>query len=89
MPTARFAQPIGDADPLSDARRCPDCSYPIDALPPALRVVARVLPLTYAVSLLRGIWHGEGWIAHATDVGALLLMLTGFVAVSSKVFRWE
>ena len=35
---------------------------PIASLPPAIRGIARFLPLTYAVSLLRGIWRGDGWI---------------------------
>jgi hypothetical protein len=41
------------------------------------------------VSLLRGIWRGESWIAHATDVAALVLILAVFVAISARVFRWE
>ena len=34
----------------------------------------RALPLTYAVSLLRGIWHGEGWSRHIGDVVVLAVM---------------
>ena len=37
--------------------------------------IARFLPLTYAVSLLRGIWRGDGWIHHAGDVAALAIVL--------------
>jgi ABC-2 type transport system permease protein len=48
-----------------------------------------VLPLTPAVSLLRGIWLGEGWLAHGWDVAALALVFAICVAVSSRVFRWE
>ena len=62
---------------------------PVEALPPVLRELARVLPLTYAVSLLRGIWHGEGWLAHAGDVGILAIMFVVCLAVSTRVFRWE
>ena len=43
---------------------------PVEALPPALQILARMLPLTYAVSLLRGVWHGEGWLAHWLDFAA-------------------
>ena len=32
---------------------------PIAMLPPMLRAIAHALPLTYMVSLLRGIWRGE------------------------------
>ena len=62
---------------------------PVEALPPVLRAVARMLPLTYAVSLLRGIWHGASWIAHAGDVAVLMVMFLAFTAVSTKVFRWD
>jgi ABC-2 type transport system permease protein len=88
VPTARFAQPIGTL-----------IFYPmiglsglfvsIEALPPTLRIAARALPTTYAVSLLRGVWHGEGWSSHAGDVAALALMFVVCSAVSAKVFRWE
>jgi ABC-2 type transport system permease protein len=62
---------------------------PVESLPAALRGLARVLPLTYAVSLLRGIWHGEGWLAHAGDVGILAIMFAACLALSTRVFRWE
>lgn len=40
---------------------------PIATLPPALRLLARLMPLTYVVSLLNGIWLGEAWSAHAAE----------------------
>ena len=48
-----------------------------------------MLPLTYAVSLLRGIWRGDGWLAHGSDVAVLVATLVVGVVVSNKVFRWE
>jgi uncharacterized phage infection (PIP) family protein YhgE len=62
---------------------------PLQSLPPILRLVARVAPLTYSVSLLRGIWRGETWFAYAADVAILTLLFFAFTAVSAKVFRWE
>jgi ABC-2 type transport system permease protein len=41
------------------------------------------------VSLLRGIWRGEGWLAHAGDLGVLALVFLVCTALSAKVFRWE
>ena len=61
----------------------------LDQLPPVLRLVARALPLTYAVSLLRGIWRGEGWANHGGDVLALILVFVICTAASAKLFRWE
>jgi ABC-2 type transport system permease protein len=88
VPTARFAQPIG-ALVLYPMFAVSGLFVPLDALPTGLRAVAQVLPLTYVVSLLRGIWHGEGWLAHAGDVGILALMFVACVALSTRVFRWE
>jgi ABC-2 type transport system permease protein len=62
---------------------------PFESMSPGVRAVARALPLTYAVSLLRGIWHGEGWFRHAGDVAVLAAMFVICIAVSANVFRWE
>src|SRR5262249_40692221 len=61
--TARFAQPIGTLI-LYPMLGLSGLFVPVESLPPMLQVVARALPLTYAVSLLRGIWRGDGWSAH-------------------------
>src|SRR5690349_11246127 len=88
VPTARFAQPIGTliVYPMLGVS---GLFVPVESLPPVLHAVARALPLTYAVSLLRGIWRGEGWTAHAGDVAALAVLFVVFMAVSARVFRWE
>jgi ABC-2 type transport system permease protein len=61
----------------------------ISDMPPVLRAVARVLPLTYAVRLLEGIWNEDGWLAHLNDVAALTVLFLLFTAISARVFRWE
>jgi ABC-2 type transport system permease protein len=88
VPTARFAQPIGTLV-LYPLIALSGLFFPIDALPATLRFLARLFPTTYAVSLMRGVWHGEGWLAHGGDVAALVLLFVAYVAVSSRAFRWE
>ena len=88
VPTARFAQPIGTLV-LYPMLGVSGLFVPVESLPPMLQTVARALPLTYAVSLLRGIWRGEGWSAHTGDVAVLALMFAAFTALSGRVFRWE
>ena len=51
--------------------------------------VARILPLTYAVSLLEGIWTGEAWSTHIGEGAALVAVFLICTALSAKVFRWE
>jgi ABC-2 type transport system permease protein len=86
--TARFAQPVG-ALIFYPMIALSGLFVPIEAFPPGLQVAARLLPLTYIVSLLRGIWIGESWFAHLGDVAALAIAGVVFVALSAKVFRWE
>jgi ABC-2 type transport system permease protein len=88
VPTARFAQPIGAAILYPMLGLC-GLFVPLKLLPPVLQAVARVLPLTYAVSLLQGIWKGEPWSAHMGDVAALVVVFVICTALSAKVFRWE
>jgi ABC-2 type transport system permease protein len=88
VPTARFAQPIGAAV-LYPMLGISGLFVPVEMMPPALRAVAHVLPTTYAVSLLEGIWKGEAWSAHLGDVAALAIGFFVCIAISSKVFRWE
>jgi ABC-2 type transport system permease protein len=88
VPTARFAQPLATmvVYPMLGVS---GLFYPIERMPPALQAVASVSPLTYAVSLLDGIWKGESWFAHRADVAALVLTFVICTAISAKVFRWE
>ena len=88
VPTARFAQPIGAAILYPMIGVC-GLFVPVQSLPPMLQAVARVTPLTYAVSLLQGIWKGEAWSAHWNDVAALVAVFVICTALSAKVFRWE
>ena len=88
VPTTRFSQPISGLI-LYPMLGLSGLFYAVDALPPKLQIVARILPLTYAVSLLEGIWKGEAWSAHLRDVTALILTFIACTALSAKVFRWE
>ena len=88
VPTARFAQPIG-ALVLYPMIAISGLFAPVASMPPGLRSVAKALPMTYAVSLLRGTWNGEGWVAHLGDVAALVIAFVLCTALASRVFRWE
>jgi ABC-2 type transport system permease protein len=88
VPTARFAQPISAAI-FYPMVALSGLFVPIASMPPVARAVARALPITYAVSLLKGIWQGDPWSAHAVDVAALIVVFAVCVAISSRVFRWE
>jgi ABC-2 type transport system permease protein len=88
VPTARFAQPIG-AIILYPMVGLSGLFVAVQSLPPKLQIVARILPVTYAVSLLEGIWKGDPWSAHVGDVVALTVGFVLCTALSAKLFRWE
>jgi ABC-2 type transport system permease protein len=86
--TARFAQPVG-ALIFYPMIALSGLFVPIDLMPSGLQYLARVLPMSYIVSLLRGIWIGESWFAHLGDVAALAIAGIVCAAISARVFRWE
>jgi ABC-2 type transport system permease protein len=88
VPTARFAQPIGSLI-LYPMVALSGLFVPVTSLPPLLRFVARLLPLTYSVRLLRGILDGDSWAVHAGDIAALGVAFVVFTALSARYFRWE
>jgi ABC-2 type transport system permease protein len=88
VPTARFAQPIG-AVIMYPMIAVSGLFVPVSSLPPTLQAVAKVVPLTYTVSLLEGIWKGDPWSSHLGDVAALAAVFLVCTALSAKVFRWE
>jgi ABC-2 type transport system permease protein len=88
VPTARFANPIGAAV-LYPMLALSGLFFPVSLLPPALRVVAQLLPPTHALALLQGVWDGSGWSAHWINAVALVLLFGLYSAIATRVFRWE
>jgi len=88
VPTARFAQPIG-ALVLYPMLAVSGLFFPLSRLPPALRVLAHMLPTTHAVALLQGVWDGSGWGAHWVNAAALFALFLAYSALATRVFRWE
>jgi ABC-2 type transport system permease protein len=86
--TARFAQPVGTLV-FYPMLGLSGMFAPLDTLPPLLRAVARLLPLTATTSLLRGIWHGDGWLVHAGDIVLLVITFVAGLMISARVFRWQ
>jgi ABC-2 type transport system permease protein len=86
VPTARFAQPIAS---LIFYPALALAMIPAQVVPVWLRGLSHLLPVTYAVSLMRGILAGEPWSAHLLDLAGLAAIFAACVALSARVFRWE
>jgi len=88
MPNARTAQIVGLVL-LYPMIYLSGASFPREMLPETIKKISTFLPLTYVVNLLRGLWIGEAWSQHVTDVLVLTVMLVVGVLVSVKLFKWE
>jgi ABC-2 type transport system permease protein len=88
VPTARLAQ-LFAALILYPQVAMSGAFYPVDLLPAPVASVVHKLPMTAAASLLDGVWRGEGWVAHGSDVTTLIVTFLVCAAVSSRIFRWE
>jgi len=64
-------------------------SIPSKDLPEVIRHYNQAMPLTHVVTLLRGIWYGEAWGHHLTEVAVLGGLMVIGVVVSAITFRWE
>jgi ABC-2 type transport system permease protein len=87
-PTARLAQTVGMVL-FFPMMFLSGAGMPLQMLPEGVRRISDLLPLTYVVELMQGLWFGEGWQAHLAAVAVLTGMLIAGVALSARFFRWE
>ncbi|MCI0697762.1 ABC transporter permease [candidate division KSB1 bacterium] len=88
MPTARTAQVVSMVL-FYPMLFFSGAAIPREVMPETIQQYAKALPLTHVVSLLRGLWIGESWGQHLTEVGVLAAMTVIGVMISAKTFRWE
>jgi ABC-2 type transport system permease protein len=89
MPTARTAQIVGLVLLYPMVYLSGAAGFPREMLPVAVQRFSAFLPLTYVVNLLSGLWAGDAWSQHITDVIVLAGILVAGVLISIKTFRWE
>jgi len=87
-PTARIAQTVGmvTAFPMMFLS---GATIPLEVLPENVRRAANFIPLTHVVTLLKGLWFGESWDKHLTEMIVLAGLLAVGVVVSARTFQWE
>ncbi len=87
-PTARVAQTVGmvAAFPMMFLS---GSAIPLEVLPPSVRSVSNFIPLTHVVTLMRGLWAGESWGIHLTDLAVLGGVFVIGMVLSARLFRWE
>lgn len=87
-PTARVAQVVGMVI-FYPMLFLSGAGFPREAFPETIRSLSKFLPLTHVVTLLEGLWFGELWNQHLTEVIVLGGMLIAGVVVATRTFRWE
>jgi ABC-2 type transport system permease protein len=88
LPTARTAQVVAMVL-LYPMLILSGAAWPRELMPATIQKVSAFIPLTYVVNLLRGLWFGEAWSQHVTDIIVLAALLVAGVLISVKTFRWE
>ena len=87
-PSARVAQVVGMVL-FYPMMFLSGSSIPLELMPEGVQKVSRFLPLTHVVTLLKGLWFGEGWGEHLTEVAVLVGVLVVGGIVAARTFRWE
>ncbi len=87
-PTARTAQVVGMVV-LYPMIFLSGATIPLEVMPDSVERVSDLLPLTYVVRLLRGLWFGESWGSLAFETSVLIGILVVGTAIASRFFRWE
>jgi ABC-2 type transport system permease protein len=87
-PTARVAQVVGMVL-FYPMMFLSGAAVPLEVMPEGVRNVARFLPLYHVVTLVKGLWFGDGWGKHLVAVGVLGGMLIVGTALSARLFRWD
>jgi len=88
MRTARTAQVVGLVI-LYPMIFLSGAAFPLEMMPDGVRRLSNFLPLTHVVTLLRGLWMGDAWNQHTTEIIVLASLLIVGVLISAKTFKWE
>jgi ABC-2 type transport system permease protein len=62
---------------------------PLEVMPETVKNISRFMPLTYVVTLLRGLWFGAAWRSLLLEVTVLAGLLVVGMVVVALTFKWE
>jgi ABC-2 type transport system permease protein len=88
VPNVRVASIVGNVL-LQPMIYLSGATIPTELMSPGMREFIQFIPLTHAVTLLQGIWVGDTWSQHWTELIVLSAILVVSSLVAVKSFRWE
>jgi ABC-2 type transport system permease protein len=88
IPSVRLASVVGNVL-LQPMIYLSGATIPLEVMSPGMRDFIRFIPLTHVVTLLRGLWVGDAWSEHQTELIVLSVILVVSTIAAVKVFRWE
>jgi ABC-2 type transport system permease protein len=88
LPNARTGTIIGNVL-LQPMVYLSGVTIPREVMSKGMQEAIRFNPLTHVVTLLQGMWRGDSWSMHQSEVVILgaILVVAGIVAI--RIFRWE
>ncbi|MBU5591624.1 ABC transporter permease [Clostridium sp. MSJ-4] len=64
-------------------------TIPVELFPSKIEAISNVLPLTYVVKVLKGVWIGTAIDNYAKDLLVLAVIFGICITISIKKFKWE
>ncbi len=64
-------------------------TLPLELMPQTMQRIALVLPLTYAVKLMKGVWLGGSLYSYRSEIAVLFSLLIVCTVISALTFKWE
>jgi ABC-2 type transport system permease protein len=64
-------------------------AFPKEVMSEGMQQAIRFNPLTHVATLLQGLWQGDAWSQHQTEVLVLGAIMVVAAVVAVRVFRWD
>jgi ABC-2 type transport system permease protein len=88
LPNARTGAIIGNVL-LQPMVYLSGVTIPKEVMSKGMQNAIRFNPLTHVVTLMQGMWRGDAWSQHQTEVVVLGAVMVVFSILAVRFFRWE
>jgi len=64
-------------------------TIPIETMPDTIQNISKFIPLTHAVEIMKGVWHGKSLSDFETQIVVLIAITVVCITISLLSFRWD